>query len=254
MNLIPQEPGVSLDADQGAVAMRHIKDLHFALATINQGLEGKAPLPHKLAKNCLAVSEYNLRDLCKVLGIETHGTAEMDKRNAKLRAANLRIRDLEAQMGSSQSPELVQMGVKVLADRLNKWWDIAGFGHISELKFGAYGLEVKFCCSLFGNFSLTNSKTPVSDRERKAVWYASLSERGFVLGVEEGERDPTIDDCDKNRKTLIALFNEQMPSAEVIGFQSSGRQGKMVLRNVDVLIRKYADIQALPTPAETEND
>lgn len=252
MTLLPAQQCITLDADQTAVAKRHIKDLQFALATINQGLEGGSRLSEELAENCLKVSEFNLRDLCKVLNIETNGTAEMDERSARLREANMRIRTLEAQMGESQSPYLVQMGVKALADRLNKWWDIEGFGHISELKFGAHGLEVKFCCSLFGNFSITGSKTPVSDRERKTLWYASLAERGFILGVEEGERDPTIDDCDQNRKTLMALFAQHMPSAEVVGFQSTGRRGKLVLREVDVFIRSYADVQALPVPAEAE--
>lgn len=249
-----EQPVIALDADQIAVAKGYIKDLHFALATINEGLEGKMRLITALAKNCLAVSEFNLRDLCQVLGIETNGCAEMDERNARLREANLRIRALEAQLGAGQSPEQVQLGVKALADRLNQWWDIEGFGHISELKFGAYGLEVKFCCMLFGNFSLTGSKTPVSDRERKALWYAALAERGFILGVEPGERDPVVDDCDQNRRTLCELFRQRMPSAEVVGFHSNGRGGRVVLREVDVFIRSYADILVLPVPAEPEGD
>lgn len=241
---------IKLDADQDAVARRHIKDIRFALATIEQGLEGKMRLSAELAENCLKVSEFNLRDLCKVLGIETNGSVEMAERNAKLRAANLRIHALEAQLGNAQSPELVQLGVKALTDRLDKWWDVDGFGHISEMKVGSYGMEVKFSCMLFGNFLITGSQKPVSDRERKKQWHADLAERGFVLAVEEGERDPSIADCDQNRQLLIQLFGQHMPSAEVVGFQSTGRHGKLLLRDVDVFIRNYADVLALPVPVE----
>lgn len=252
---IPAEaPFLVLNEDQVAVAQRHIKDAHFALATITQCLEGKMPLTEELVKNCLSVSEYQLRDLCKTLGVETHGAAEIDERHAKLRAANMRIRELEGQLGDSNAPELTQMGVKRLSEHLNKWWDLEGFGHIAELKFGPYGVDVKFSCNLFGDFHLIGSKTPVSDRERKALWYASLAERGFVLCVEEGEREPAVDDCDQSRRTLADLFTSRMPSAFVTSFHGHGRRGQYVLRDVEVFIRNYADILALPVPEPKEDE
>lgn len=239
---------LSFNADQTEVATRHIKDVHFALGTILQGLDGKMPLSAELAKNCLGVAEYHLRDLCATLGIETQGSAEIDERHAALRAANGRIRDLEAQLGNAQAPALTQMGIKRLSEQLNHWWDFEGFGHIRELNFGPYGVVAKFSCHLFGEFALTGSKTPVSDRERKALWHAALAERGFVLCTEEGERDPAVADCDQNRRVLAELFEQRMPSAAVTGFHSHGRRGQYVLREVEVVIRDFADILTLPVP------
>lgn len=250
MATIPEQPLIALNEDQRAVAMRHIKGLHSALQMIYQGIEGVKPLTEDLAENCLKVSEFDLRDLCKALGIETNGVAEMDARNAQLREANARIRDLEAQIGKSQSPEQVQMAIKTLARRLKAWWDIEGFGHVGELKFDGHGIDAKFSCTLFGNFHLTCSQTPVSDKDRRARWHASLTERGFVLCLLEGERDPELKDCDQNRQALIALFTQHMPSAQVIGFRSVGHKGQFVLRDFEVYIRDYADIQALAVPDE----
>lgn len=247
MHTVEASP-ITLNADQLELAQRHIKGIYFALSTIDKGLTVEAPLSKDLAENCLKVAEFNLRYLCEVLDIETDGTAERDERYALLRTANERVRALEAQLGDSQAGDRTQLGVKALSERLNTWWDVEGFGHIAELHFGPHGVEAKFSCMLFGDFHLTSSKTPVSDRERKAQWFASLAERGFVLCVEKGEREPSITDCDQNRQALEALFAKFMPSAEVIGFNSRGRRGALTLHDFDVFIRDYDDIQSLPVP------
>lgn len=249
--LLPEQPEVHLNPDQRAVALRHIQESGSALSLIAEHVHGEKPLSQELAFNALAVTEYKLRDLCQVLGVETNGTREVDARSADLRAANQRIHELEAQLGEGQSPDALQLGLKTLADQLNDWWDSEGFGHISDLHFGPYGAEVQFSCHLFGDFQLTGSDTPISDRERKALWYASLAERGFVLCVEKGESQPSIDDCDASRQALRALFSRWMPSAKVVSFDNCGRGEGFVVRNVKVFIRKLSDIAKLPVPPKS---
>lgn len=248
-----QEPTeIELNEDQVAVAIRTLKDIRFAMATIGESLAKDGKVNADLAQNALRVSEHYLADLGKVLGIPTQTEQEIMERSARLREANLRVRALEAQLGNAQSPELTQMSLRKLADQLNAWWDLEGFGHISEIRFGAYGCEVDFSCHLFGNFRLVKSETPITDKERKRLWHESLQARGFRLTEED--RDVCIEDCDQNRKVLEQLFQDRLPSSKVISFENYNKnEGGFVLRGVKVLIRRIDEFLALPVPDASED-
>ncbi len=249
MPSLPEEPIVVLTPDQTAVAAKEIKNLHFVLATLQQSLESDTSLSVKQAKTYLTLSEFYLRDLCQALSIQTNGSDEIASRNASLREAHQRIRLLEAQLGNAQSPEQVNLGVKALAEKLDQWWKHEGFGHVSDIHFGAYGVRVKFSCMLFGH-CWSGSATPVTDQANDENWHANLVSRGFVLKAEKGNRDPVVADCDQNRNLLIELFNQRLPSAMVTGFQINGSRGLLCLREVDVFIKNYQDIQDLPMSEE----
>lgn len=238
---------IKLNEDKSALAKKYIGEISSALGMIAHELNDKSTLEIDLITNCMKVTEFNLNDLCKTLGVETNGTDEINERYRLLREANQRVRDLEMQIGQSQTPEVIQSGIKALSKKIEDWWDFEGFGHTGKFRFHSYGLEGQFNLSLYGNFSLTMSKTPVSDKERKFLWYESLKNRGFELVMEEGERDPSLKDSDQNRKCIIDLFEGRMPSAEITGFESKGRKGQFALRDVNVFIRNYEDIQLLPS-------
>lgn len=249
MPSLSKEPIVVLTPDQAAVSAKEIKNLHCVLATLQQGLESDTPLSVEQAKTYLTLSEFYLRDLCQALSIQTNGSDEVASRNASLREAHQRIRLLESQLGNAQSPEQVNLGVKALAEKLDQWWKHEGFGHVSEIHFGAYGVQVKFSCMLFGH-CWSGSSTPVTDKADDENWHANLVSRGFVLKTEKGNRDPVVADCDQNRNLLIELFNQRLPSAMVTGFQINGSRGQLCLREVDIFIKNYQDIQGLPESEE----
>ncbi|KVP17083.1 hypothetical protein [Burkholderia ubonensis] len=247
---------IELTEDQNVVALRHILELQQAVGTIASVLKGtsvfKEGLNKELAENVLKVSEYKLSDLCKLLGIETHGTREREERHADLRRANGRIRELEEQLGNSQGADVTQSALKNLDAQLNSWWDLEGFGHISDIAFQRYGCKVNFSCALYGDFRLINSDTPVSDKERKALWLASLRERGFVLVQED--RDWEIQDCDASRAALCNLIVERIPSATVSRIENFHRRkaNSFTLRSVEVYIHNLADIAQLPQKPSKE--
>jgi hypothetical protein len=245
---MPTEPHITLTEDARAVALRKIRDLQQAVGTIASIIKEGA-IDANLATNCVKVSEFYLTDLCKALGIETEGAVERQQRNVDLRAANTRIARLEEQLGGEQSPDMTQAAVKNLYDRLNKWWNLDGFGHISDgVAFGPYGATVNFSCLLFGDFRLIDSDTPVSDKSRKEQWHESLRERGFILTEED--RDVSILDCDHNRKVLVELFQARLPSARILRFENTHKRQstEFTLRGVQVFITNIAEILALPVP------
>ena len=244
-----QQPDIRLDADASEVTLRKIKDTQFALATIAESIKAGEPLGHELAKNVLRVSEYNLAEIGATIGVETQTAADIENRHAKMRAANLRIHELEAQLGNAQAPEVTQMGLRALSDQLNAWWRQEGFGLVSETAFGPYGCKVTLSCHLFGDFPVIDSPTPVSDKERRAQWLESLRQRGFELVKHTSETE--IVDCDASRKVLCDLIMKHMPSAKVCAIQNNNFRGTgFTIRSAEVFISKLSDIQALPVSAD----
>lgn len=242
---------ISLDPDKRAVAAREIRDIHLGLAALTDFLQKDAVVTVEFVHNVISVVEYRLGELARELGVETDGTVQREERYAKLREANGRIRELEGLLGNAEAPELTQMALKKLHERLNGWWDLEGFGHVSEVAFGPYGAEVNFSCSLFGDFRLTDSRSPVSDKERKALWHKSLEDRGFEL-LWDG-REPSLKDCDRTRRVLAELFSGRLPSAKISSYVNhASRVGAFELRSVTVFIRRLEEILALPVAESRE--
>jgi len=245
-----QRPEILLGADTKAVTLRKIKETQQALATIADFLNRGAPFEIELASNVLRVSEFNIAEIGQLLGVETQTAVDIEKRFAEIRAANSRIRHLEAQLGDAQPPEATQMSLHRLKDRLEAWWRHEGLGAVFDLDFGPYGCKAVFSCHLYGDFDLVDSPTPVSDKERKAHWHQSLRERGLVLV----QRDPGLEvaDCDASRKALCDLVAAHMPSAQVSAFKNINRRGQgFTIQGIEVFVRRLDDILKLPVPNKT---
>ncbi|MEX3984009.1 hypothetical protein AB4Y45_34030 [Paraburkholderia sp. EG287A] len=246
------EVTLKLSLDKNAVALRQLQSVSGAVSTIFSIIKDGTAIERELATNCLKVAEFELSHLGKTLGIETDSAKEREQRYADLRAANARVRELEALLGSTQPPEATQAALKNLADQLNGWWDLEGFGHISDIAFGQYGCTVNFSCNLFGTFRLVDSDTPVSDKDRKKRWYESLQERGFVL--VDDDREWSVCDCDASRKVLQDLIVGRMPSAKILKFENQyrTRASGFILRGAEVFISKIEEIRTLPVPPKKE--
>lgn len=245
---------ITVNPDQHAVALKAIRDMGGALSTIASMLQNGNTLDAELTGNVMFVSEHYLADLGKALGVQTEGAAQIEQRNAMTRAAHQRVRELEAQLGNTVTPEVAQQQLKNLHQHINKWWDLEGFGHISEVHFGPYGCEVDFSCHLFGSFSRIDSETPVTDKERKKTWHEELVDRGFVLNHQD--REPSLVDCDATRKVLMDLISHRLPSAQVTGFKNHVIRGTelFALNGVKAYIRNIGDIVALPVPVEAPTE
>jgi hypothetical protein len=237
-----------LDADQLAVFQRELQQQIFGHDALLQMLKAGRPVPRDLARNILYLSEARNAELCELSGIETDGTKERGKRYERVCQLNAENHELQRQLGLAGTPAQTTAHLTTLAEKLNKWWDREGFGHVSKLTFTQYGtLEVDFSCHLFGTFPLTNSSKPVSDKSAKELWHATLNERGFLLEGVANERDPVLPDCDQNRRVLTQLFTDTFPSCNIVETTNHRAQGKvMVLRGVRLYIPKLDEVHALP--------
>jgi hypothetical protein len=236
-----------LNEDQREVTLKHLKEAAYACQTLHGMLAKSAEVPD-ISKDVLSVAEFRLADAGKALGIETDGAQDIAERYVKLRAANDRIRELEAQLGAGASIAQTVAHLKHLGKVLNNWWDQEGFGHISNMRFTEHGsLEVKLSCHLFGNFRLIDSDTPVSDKTAKAQWFQELRDRGYDLVDEDRNgRDMALMDSPATRDTLFALLRRNFPSVRISETSNHcDSSGVMLLKDVRVYIHDLEDIAAL---------
>lgn len=193
----------------------------------------------------------NMAEISKQINVQTETRAEVEERAAKIRAANIRIRDLERQIGELAQIDLTIQSVKLLEEKFQHWWRTQGLGHTSKFSIRGSGAKATLSAYLYGNHSSMFSKTPVSDKENGELWIQSLVDKGYTLTGTDGDGQGNIElvDCDKNRALIKEFIAQQLPSAEIMSTANSHtKQRGAVIRDIKIFIRDLHDIDALSAP------
>ena len=247
---------IGLDEDGRAVALRHLGMIAMAGNTLRRSVVNpQETVDMRFASTALRSIEGNLADLSKALRVPLETQAEVEQRNAALRAAHQRVQQLEDEM-ARRSTHGIAFGLKGLEEGFRRWWRREGLGSVSEVTFFSYGMQAKLSGMLFGRLSLLDSDTPVSDDKSYSRWLDSLGARGFVIcrsPVPNRDQDCEIVDCDATRQALRALLAAALPSCEIRSITSHDIKGLMALRNIDILVRDLDEI-ALLDPAPPRED
>jgi len=249
-----EEEPVVVNADERAVALKEIEAIMMGLKALHEGLQTKIEIGY--AKDILGLMEHGVKKIGGAIHVETQTAADIEERHRDIRKANLRVRELEEQMGLMGDIEVLPRKMEVLSRKLNHWWDVEGFGHILELRFTGYG-----ACEIELNGSLCfprgfMSDTPISDIKNKADWIESLKKRGFKLNKPGERRDTRVLDNDHNRNILFGLIKKDFPSANIYEWKSRGGQSDAMASTLDsirLMINDIKEIDALPMkpkPAE----
>lgn len=205
-------------------------------------------LSREMARSVVNLSESDLAKLGQLLGVETESAERIEQRHADIRRANLRVRELEGLLGQAQPTAAILPALRSLSAQLNQWWDLEGFGHVSEIAYGEYNAKVTFSCSFIGCKPELVAPEGATHKERKALWLSSLQARGFVLLDDDGDRG--VKDCAESRAALRALFARRLGDAHVSQFVSRETRAQVsCLRSVEVYIYDLALIRELPVPA-----
>lgn len=162
-----------------------------------------------------------------------------------------RIKELEQMVDNQNSLLTVKQQLKSIDTKINKWWDEEGFNYINGITFtGGGNIKVVFGFML-ENHSLNFSSTPHSDKESLKEKVQRFVGQGFIFAKNERGNDKDLIDCDKNRELLIQMIAPAFPSAKVISFrnhlymQNGPDKNKLILRDFEVHIYDYADIENL---------
>ena len=248
------------EADQAPLEFTpdRVADIRAAVKNIQQNLAmipwlfDNEGVSRFAAQSVVGLAESEIARLGKLLDVETEAAEKIEKRHADIRRANLRIRELEELLGQNQAPQAIQPALKNLSRQLHAWWELEGFGHISELAFGEYNLRVRFSCQMMGAKPHIPTPEPLPRKERFKLWLAALQERGFLLLEEDGDKG--VRDCPESRQALAELFRRRLSSAAVSQFVSrEGRSGSQLVA-VEVYIRDITQVLDLPVPPPDAED
>lgn len=242
----------TLSADETEVLKKAFSDEIFGLRMLLDEVTKTGQADLQMVYAVFSVSEGQRDRACKMLGVEMESAAQREARHSQLRKANGLIRELESQLGQGATPEACTEFLRGLTAKMDYWWDVHGFGYIREMRFNRWGsMEVEFSCSLVGDYVLTGSTTPASDRELKKTWLQSLSEQGYVVQPSERGSDASLVDCDQTRQTLQKLFSSHFAHARITSTENHYERGTARMRGVTVLFQNLPEVHALPTrPAD----
>lgn len=241
---------VVLTEDEKEVALKTVKDAHFAIQQLYSWLDGDT-LTEEMKETLVSLVDYKVADIGEVLGVDTNSKEKVEEKHAEIRKANQKIRELEEKIGANNPIEGLKEQLKALSKLVDSWWDRDGFGYIKEQKFTSYGNFEAVLGVSFHSFSSSFSKTPASDRLTKKEWIQSLKDKGYQLYEKERVSDIELIDCPENRKLIEEEIENRFPSAMVHGWESRrilNAPGSVYeLSAIKVNILDLTDIKALET-------
>lgn len=210
----------------------------------------------------LGLLEHGIVELSELTGYNGMLQKEHEARHAEVRVANIRIRELEAELGAGTGPDAVGSGIAHYMEVLGTFYSACGFRYAS-MDPTRWGIHADFTHEL----SKTVERSPFADRKLLAM---AILERDFIPGLEnwELEHDQFHDnllDTDKNRANLRAMYADVFPGDEVREFRSI-RDGNMYYLKHEITvswnnlaaweakIRQIAKEHNLPEDAEFPDD
>ncbi|OPX89448.1 MAG: hypothetical protein A4E53_01525 [Pelotomaculum sp. PtaB.Bin104] len=241
-----EETRVVLDPDAKEFTLKSIAELHSALGFLYDQIK-KNQAERSLVDSVLGIAEHCIADAGKKLGYDGTIKKELEERHAAIRAANIRIRELEEQLGSSKPMDGFKEQVKHLAELVEKFWQSQGFGcYVRDFSLGKWGvlkLELTFSLDRADSV-LFQEKHPVSKREAHKQRIQSLQDRDFML-LEEEDRRYEMKDCDSNKAKLVEIIKNRFPSAVITRFDVRSMNRNLddyYISSIEVYIRDVMDL------------
>lgn len=248
----PLEGLVDITADETAVLLEKLSSVRTGLHTLAYQL-GQKTLSKDLVRTVLCLTEFMVADASKVTGVPTQSQDEIEARFSSIRAANMRIHELEKQLGETLNPEVAGHTIKGYAQKMRRWWRTHGFGYIPELHFDDYGhCCVKLSCSL-SRYDSSFSSNPVTDKSNREVWLEDLKRRGYEMHAEHGARKEDLVDTPLARELISHLVATHLPSARITQIDTKvSSKGAYLLRDIHLYVRDLGDIARLDAPEDED--
>jgi hypothetical protein len=245
----PLEVGeVELSQEERFELQQQLSNGMSALGSLKYVIDKGHKLERSVVKSTLSLTEAAVAKASGLTGMNLDSEEAVERRHRQIRELNLRIRELEAEVGRGASSEMLTQGVKVLGKKLKGWWETEGLGFIpmGELSISEYGI---ISTTLSCDISIHRAKR----YKRDADWFEWLKSQGFELTSEShAGQDHSILDCDSSRKALRALILKTFPTARIVRTANHAVYGTedMGLKDVEVLIYELHEAWVLPDPVE----
>lgn len=236
-----QEQIVTLNEDQKAVVLNELRDLHHAAAHMCGDVQ-KDALTVEMRRILCSLCEAHIAKAAEILGYDSDIAEEREKRFIDIRTANMRIHELERQLGCCDITNIVPQKLKALSRSIRDWWKKEGFGHVSDIRFTEYGyVQVKLCCLLM-NHDYSMSDEPVTQAKTRKQWIEDLNSRWHLFQPEAREWSPALDD--HNRDELVRTIKSRFPSASLTDIRGhAGRKPEIAMREAEFMIYDMSDAE-----------
>lgn len=229
---------VVLDEDQKNGCVKKINEIGFAIATVKERI-GNETLDVNMRECVLGMVEFHIAELGTIVGYDSLAKEKIEERSKEIRECNLRIRELEEQLGSGKAIDGLSEQLTHLAKVIDDWWRGTGIGHIYDgVRFTNYGsVEVELKISV-GSRTFEERK----ERSKKEI-IARLLGEGWDLLQVKGD-DPRIRDTKWNKERVISILKNRFPSVEVLSMEIGRVYGseELCLKGLKVLIYEVGDV------------
>lgn len=157
---------------------------------------------------------------------------ENEERYSEIRAVNTENHELRKQLGQKVTNEDLRERIKNITEQFKKWWNIYGFGHISnnDIGFTGYGaFQITLSGMTTDAYYAKNGEVPEGYNKQEA-----LKSMGFEL--EGSESHARVISNDKNIGLLKNLLIEKYPSIEIDEIKTVGYGKNNTIEYVKVRI------------------
>lgn len=235
--------------DQKSVVERELKSVLGSMSMLLDSVK-KDELTEEMKEMLPKLIDSYFSQIKKTIGyIGEKSEREKEIEESIIESLRKEVEDLEKALKEQDSIASIAANVKMLFEKIKKWWRIEGFNYISECYITENGnVSLKFGFIL-ESFTASYSDTPVTDRKNMMTKLDYLKSKGFEFAKKRRGYGLDIVDNDNNRKLLIEMVQEAFPSAKVFKFNNHLRSTKdldcFVVRHMEVMIYDLSDIQNL---------
>lgn len=210
----------------------------------------------------LGLLEHGVSELSELTGYDGMLRKDREARFAETRAANIKIRELEAALGAGTGPDAVGAGIAHYMGVLGTFYSACGFRYAS-MDPTRWGIHAEFTHEL----TKTVKRSPFADKKLMAMAVLSC---GFIpkqkgWDLERDQFHDSLLDTDRNRKRIVELYAAAFPGDIVREFRSVRDGDKYYLKHEitvgwnnlaawETRIRQTAKERGLPEDAEFQEE
>lgn len=207
------------------------------LLKITKEIQSKVKEGQEVSKEACAEVEKFLDVILERLNYQEIIEREKAEREVEISKVNFQNSILKKQLEAPIGNEDVREKLKNISDQFNLWWDIKGFGHISEIKFKTNIVELKLSGYIFSGKDEDGNKM---DESARMDYFTNMG-----LEINGGRSSDRITFNENNIKIITDIIKSQFPKSYIVRIDTYfGRSGKPSIQDI-MLVVSYEDIESL---------
>lgn len=186
----------------------------------------KGELTEGMKATHLSLAESYLLSFLETFGYKGILEKQKEERHSEIRSLNDENRSLRKQLGEKVTNEDIREGVKLMYERVYKWWEKEGFGYMPKFEIGRYAATITFSGNIF-------------DRGEAKVEERCMLFKNYGFDVDEKEHHVLM--SDKSVCCLNKLITTKFPSADIDEIKVTN-YSSMAIREFVVRVRNLNEL------------